>query len=126
MRTFAYDTAYDPAIPICSVTISTTEDGREVALDAIIDTGADATMIPTGFLRRIGARRVFETGLRSQWGERRSVFLYLVDLAIDDIVLPGVYVVGEEIGDEAVLGRNVLNKLMMNLDGPKQVAAINI
>lgn len=126
MKTFAYDTAYDPAIPICSVTISTAEDGREVALDAIIDTGADATIIPTRFLRRIGARRVFETGLRSQWGERRSVFLYLVDLTIDETVLPGVYVVGDEIGDEAVLGRNVLNKLVTILDGPKQVAAINI
>ena len=126
MKTFAYDTAVDPAIPICSVTISTTEAGRGVALDAIIDTGADATIIPTRFLRRIGARRVFETGLRSQWGERRSVFLYLVDLAINDIVLPGIYVVGDEAGDEVVLGRNVLNKLVMNLDGPKQVAAINI
>lgn len=125
MIAFAYDTAYDPAIPVCRVTISTTVTGREVAFDTIIDTRADATIIPTRYLRWIGARRVFETGLRSQWGERRSVFLYLIDLAIDGVVLPGIYVVGDEIGDEAVLGRNVLNRFVVILDGPKQLATIN-
>ncbi|MFQ5340263.1 MAG: hypothetical protein ACE5F6_01820 [Anaerolineae bacterium] len=80
-------------------------------------------LAPTGpsslrYLRGIGARRAFEAGLRSQWGERRTVFLYLVDLQIGEVVLPGVYVVGDELGEETVLGRNVLNQLRVLLDGP--------
>jgi hypothetical protein len=56
--------------------------------------------------------------LRSQWGERRAVFLYLVDLQIGELTLPGIYVVGDELGEEIVLGRNVLNQLRLLLDGP--------
>jgi hypothetical protein len=35
--------------------------------------------------------------------------LYLIDLQIGELDLPGVYMVGDELGDEVVLGRNVLN-----------------
>jgi len=91
-----------------------------VKLTAVIDTGADATIIPVRYLQQIGARRAIEAGLRSQWGERRTVFLYLVDLQISEITLPGIYVVGDELGAEAVLGRNVLNRLQILLDGPAQ------
>jgi len=60
--------------------------------------------------------------MRSQWGERRSVFLYVVDLKIGKLTLPGVYVVGDELGDETVLGRNVLNELRLLLDWPASPA----
>jgi hypothetical protein len=33
-------------------------------------------------------------------------------------------VVGDEIGNEVVLGRNVLNKLVVTLDGPQQIVRI--
>lgn len=51
-------------------------------------------------------------------GERRQVFLYLVDVQIGDVTVPGLYVVGDEVGQESVLGRNVLNRLRLLLDGP--------
>ena len=70
------------------------------------------------------ARRAFEAGLRSQWGERRSVFLYLVDLMIGELTLSGIYVVGDELGDETVLGRNVMNRLRLVLDGPHEVMTL--
>ncbi|MGH2521395.1 MAG: retroviral-like aspartic protease family protein [Anaerolineales bacterium] len=91
---------------------------KQIELQALLDTGADGTIIPIHHLRTIGARRAFEAKLHSQWGERRSVFLYLVDLRIGDVALPGIYVVGDEVGQENVLGRNVLNRLKLLLDGP--------
>jgi len=39
-------------------------------------------------------------------------------LEIEDIRLPAVEVVGDEQGEEIVLGRNVLNRLRLLLDGP--------
>ncbi len=75
-------------------------------------------------LEQIGARRVFETGLRSQWGERRTVFLYLVNLQIGTLELTGVYVVGDELGKEFILGRNVLNELRLLLDGPAELTQL--
>lgn len=76
MTAHPYDVSHDPPIPVCDVTITAAATGRSVAVTAILDTGADATIVPIRFLRQIGARRAFQTGLRSQWGERRTVFLY--------------------------------------------------
>ena len=124
MTEFDYDAAYEPAMPVCRVTTVAAATNRRVTANAIIDTGADATIVPTHMLRRIGARRVFETGLRSQWGERRSVFLYLVDLEINGVTLPAVYVAGDEIGSEVVLCRNALDKLVVTLDGPAKLTRV--
>lgn len=61
-----------------------------------------------------------ETNLISQWGDEHPVILYIVDLEIDDQVLPGVLVAGDETTDEIILGRNVLNLLPLFLDGPQR------
>jgi predicted aspartyl protease len=124
MSNYPYDTMYDPPIPVCEITLTTPATDRRVGLRAIIDTGADGTIIPVRYLRDIEARRAFETNLRSQWGEQRTVFLYLVDLTISKLTLSAVYVVGDEMGEEIVLGRNVLNRLRLLLDGPEAVMAL--
>lgn len=124
MKKYSYDTTYDPPIPVCDVTLTAPATDRHAELGAIVDTGADGTIVPIRYLRRIGARRAFEANLHSQWGERRTVFLYLVDLTIGELALPGVYVVGDELGDETVLGRNVLSRLRVLLDGPQAVMTL--
>ena len=86
--------------------------------------GTDGTIVPVRYLQEIGARRVFETGLRSQWGERRSVFLYLVNLQVGELSLPSVYVVGDDLGDDFILGRDVLNELRLLLDGPAELTQL--
>ncbi len=40
------------------------------------------------------------------------------DPPIGGVTLPGTYVVGDEMGDEVILGRDVLNHLRITLDGP--------
>jgi len=114
MNEYLYDTTYDPPIPVCDVTLIAPATDRRVKLTAIVDTGADGTIVPIRYLEDIGARRAFEARLRSQWGEQRTVFLYVIDLQIGETALPGIYVVGDDPGDEVVLGRDVLNQL----DGP--------
>ncbi|MEA3340324.1 MAG: retroviral-like aspartic protease family protein [Chloroflexota bacterium] len=118
MNKYPYDATYDPPIPACDVALTAPSTGRRVTLTAIVDTGADGTIVPVHYLHRIGARRSIEATLRSQWGEPRTVFLYLVNLQVGELALPGIYVVGDELGDEIVLGRNVLNRLRLLLDGP--------
>jgi len=69
MIEFPYDDAYQPPAPLCQVSLSVARTGQSVGpLDAILDTGADGTLVPQRYLETIGARRVMETGLRSQWG----------------------------------------------------------
>ena len=120
---FAYDLDYDPPVPICTVMV-TSAAGRAIQLQAMIDTGADAAIVPVRYLRQIGAQPTFEAGLRSHWGERRPVFLYLVDLKTGGLTLPSVFVVGDDRGDETILGRDVLNKLVVTLHGPQRLTEI--
>lgn len=118
MNKYPYDTTYNPPIPACNIMLTAPSNSYSVNLTALLDTGADGTIVPVRHLQEIGARRAYEATLRSQWGEPRTVFLYLVDIQIDELKLPGVYVVGDELSNEVVLGRNVLNRLRILLDGP--------
>ena len=114
-----YDRNYFPPAPVLQVRFITPEwDLRTESLQAIVDTGADGTLAPTKYLQQIEASVGGESSIRSQWGERRVVDLYLIDVEIDRLTLPGIWVVGDESGEEIVLGRNVLNRLRLLLDGP--------
>ena len=51
------------------------------------------------------------------WGEARTVKMYIVDVEVEGINFPGIWVVGDDRGDEVVLGRNLLNRMRILLDG---------
>jgi hypothetical protein len=51
--------------------------------------------------------------------------MYLVHLRIGSIDLPGVRVVGQPKDAEIILGRNVLNRLSITLNGPAEVTEIS-
>jgi predicted aspartyl protease len=54
MSEFPYDFTYDPALPVCEVVLSAESTGRRIKLKAIIDTGADGTIVPMRYLQEIG------------------------------------------------------------------------
>ncbi|MBI5349366.1 MAG: hypothetical protein HZB77_08650 [Chloroflexi bacterium] len=62
--------------------------------------------------------------LRSQWGERRPVDIYVLDIGIGDLRLAAIEVIADDIGDEIILGRNLLNQWTMTLNGAKQFLEI--
>jgi predicted aspartyl protease len=94
-------------------------------LPALLDTGADASLIPLQYLRRLRLKPVRQRWLRSQWGERRMVGIYHVELRVGDALhLPWVEVVGDELSEDTILGRNVLNQLRIFLDGPRSTLEI--
>jgi predicted aspartyl protease len=116
---YPYDTHYEPPFPTVQVILDNIEDGEKTGrLPGLLDTGADGSMVPVDVLRQILAPAISESRIRSHWGEWRSVQLFVVDIVIDGLRLPGVWVVGDEQGDEIVLGRNVINMLRILLDGP--------
>ncbi|HOU13262.1 MAG TPA: retropepsin-like aspartic protease [Anaerolineae bacterium] len=115
-----YSTQYIPPAPILTLTLQLPDDNKTVGpIKAIVDTGADATLVPVGYLRELGATIWDEAYLRSQWGERRRIFTYLLDIRIGDYTFPGVVVVGDNQGQEMILGRTLLNQLILLLDGPQ-------
>jgi hypothetical protein len=89
-----------------------------------MDTGADASIMPMNHLMQIGARERAPGWLRGITGERMQVSLYFVDIRIGEITLPGIRVAGAQSLDEALIGRDVLNRLAVLLDGPALQATL--
>lgn len=115
-----YNTDYTPPIPVLSIRLAAPGEASQVEpLSAILDTGSDGTLIPSQYLERVEAIDLGDAVLRSVLGEAREVHLYEVDMYIDSLLLPSVVVVGNDHDDEVLLGRNILNKLILLLDGQR-------
>lgn len=115
-----FSTDYEPPIPVVQVRLSYSDGRFTDSLQAIIDTGADATIIPEGIARQIRATPLNPGILEPQWGETHPVTIYLLNVEIESMRLPGVVVAGDPSAAEIILGRNVLNKLPLFIDGPSQ------
>ena len=117
--TTPYHSGYWPPFPTLPIVLQV-EDLRLGPFTALLDTGADITLITTDLLEQVGAAESGPAKVRSHFGERLPAQLYLVGIQVQKIVLPGVYVIGDDVGKEMLLGRDVLNKLALFLDGPAQ------
>jgi len=95
-------------------------------LSALVDTGADFTLVPKRWLAQINAPESRSALVRGLWSSRTRVTLYFVDIHFNNVILPGVEAIGVDENDgafeneEVVLGRNVLNMLFLLLEGPAQ------
>ena len=123
-----YDTTYPhgPALPVVAITvqaISTSSDG--VGLTILVDSGADATILPKRILQRSGADVVGRAQMR--WGTHHSASydVYLVKIVIGSHVIRGVRTLADPTNQEAVLGRDVLNQLIVTLNGLAGVVEIS-
>lgn len=116
---YPFDAAYAPPFPAAPVVLRNSEEGlRTGQVQALLDTGSDGSLVPIAYLEEILAPPMTDTRIRSHWGEWRAVQVFAIDLELGSLRLPDVFVVGDEQGDEIVLGRDVLNKLRLLLDGP--------
>ena len=117
----AYSRKYQPSMPALRIQLHSAEASRTTdSLIALVDTGADATIVPRRYLVEVGAQETAPGWLRGITGERRPVALYFVDIRLDRITFPGVRVVADDLAAEILLGRDILNKLPLFLDGPQQ------
>lgn len=118
--------AYDPPMPVLDVGVSRPGVNTSSAVvEAIVDTGADGTLIPRDILERVGAAFVDRAYLRGITGQRQSVDLYLVTLHLGPLRIAGVRAVALPSGEPAILGRDVLNQLDIALIGTAGVTEVH-
>ena len=93
-------------------------------LTALVDTGADGTLVPYEILQNAGfrpsrqRRRLFSV----QTGQPPETVLgYSVTLKIGDIQLNEIDVYGSSTVNDVILGRDVLNRMVFTYDGPAQL-----
>ncbi len=115
---FSYSSTYFPPAPILHIRLATPGESAKIGpISAIIDTGSDGTLIPSRYLENVEAIGVGDALLHGILGEVYEAHLFKVDIWIDSLIIPGVTVVAIDRGEEVILGRNIVNKLILLLDG---------
>lgn len=121
----AFDAKTTPSSPVLSLQIAGPDENDWLEVpNTLVDTGADATMIPDALLSQIQAVEWDQARLRSQWGEFRVVYRYEVDIRIGGRTFSSILVVADDVGDEVILGRNLLARLRFLYDGPAQLLTL--
>lgn len=117
--THDYDsTNYDPAAPI--VELGVAKPGLQspsLQLLALVDSGADATMLPINVLQNVQARYMTTRQMRGVSGHPIVVEMYLTTLFIGTFAFSGIEVIAGSENSEAIVGRDVLNQMIVTLNG---------
>ena len=120
--TYSYSTVHTPPMPVVDVTLIAPHSGEAVGPKvALVDSGADGTLVPVDLLEQIGATSVATGRLTWLWEESRPVYIYIVQMEIGPCELPMVHVAGVPTGTDFILGRNVLNQMILTLNGLAEV-----
>jgi hypothetical protein len=83
-------------------------------------------MVPLTLLEHLGVPATHVVTVRAHIGDNvYHAAVYRVDLVLDEqIRLPAIDVVSDDWGDEIILGRDVLNKLRLFLNGPDRITDV--
>lgn len=122
---FDYLHNYDPAKPVIELEVSLPGRAKpRVATVMLVDSGADKTMITSDILGALNAKPIDHIRIRGLFGASRSTKLYVVDLHIGLHHIHAVEVAALPAGDENIIGRDVLNHLIVTLNGLASVTEV--
>jgi len=72
----------------------------------------------------LGAEETAPGWLITVTGERKPVSLFFIDVYVGESALAGIRVIADPDTNEVIIGRDVLNKLPLFLDGPESTLII--
>ncbi len=126
MAAYEYSSDYSPAAPVCLIYLGAGGRGATFGpVPALLDTGADFTVIPLSLLRQVGAPQIGQGRARSIWQATHSVSVFAVSLRVEALQMQALRVLADEDGEEIILGRQILNRLRLFLDGPAGLLEID-
>ncbi|MCB9431256.1 MAG: retroviral-like aspartic protease family protein [Ardenticatenaceae bacterium] len=125
IHTHDYDSGFSPPMPVIEIQIQRRAGQSAITLTAIVDSGADATMIPLRYLRQLRARKGQTKWLLGTAGGRYEVDLYTIAVQVGQHRALYLDVVGTERRDEVIVGRDLLNQYVVKLDAPSHTVEIS-
>lgn len=120
---FDYDGKRDPPAPVLPVRLATPDEEPSYSLIALVDSGADTTVIPLEVATRLRLPRVGEVAVRGVGGARQRATIYMVMVEVAGFRGP-VEAIG--LGQEGLIGRDLLNRWVVTLRGPQQVMEVEV
>ncbi|NHV98710.1 MAG: retroviral-like aspartic protease [Thaumarchaeota archaeon] len=111
-----YSFEYSPPAPSLKVRLTRPFSDRSLELQAKLDTGADMTVLPQQTVGELGLIPASRVSVLSFDGRRAWRYTYFVNLSFNGFEYKMVEVIDAKRHD-ALLGRDVLNRLKISLDG---------
>lgn len=118
----AYSTEYVPPAPVLPIRVSAPSGGAGVALVALVDTGADVSVLPLSVAESLGLPELSSLRIQGVTGAAESVRLHAASL---DLGGKTHLVEVACLGDEVILGRDILNRFVAKLDGPRALLELS-
>ena len=127
ITSYSYGAEYLPPAPMLEIGISGINDSHaQLHLVALVDSGADATMIPQKLQRQVKASLVRQQVIRGITGQGALVNLYRIQLYLGATIVRHMLVVAAPDGVEAILGRDLLNQFVVTLIGPASTTEVDL
>lgn len=117
---------HDPPAPVINITITIPDSSRCKKIPGLIDTGADGTLIPMSIIDDLNLQPVSECDTFDYDGRYTGKKItYAANISLEKINSDLIEVLPLEDNEEAIIGRDILNKLTILLKGKKGVCEIN-
>lgn len=115
----SYDHSFHPPAPVAEVIIiHPVTSARRSLLPGKLDTGADLTVIPQRLVTQLRLTPKGRTWTRGYDGTYSQRSVFYVRMQLEGVVLASVRCVATD-RSTVLLGRNVLNRFLIILDGKK-------
>jgi predicted aspartyl protease len=120
-RRFAYDANKEPPAPVLPLLVAAPGSNEPVLVSSLVDTGADCTLVPVEIARRLRLPLVDRLLVEGLGGavRRAPVHAALVHFAGQRCLTRVI-----AFDSEAIIGRDLLNRVAALLDGPRLVLSI--
>jgi hypothetical protein len=121
---YSYDSEFDTPAPVLSFQISSPSRSSSFTITALVDSGADITVIPRTVAQGLSLQPVYVAYSQGFGGvpQESIVFSALVTVEGEESVIIGVLTWNE---DYALLGRDIINRWKVLPDGPGQVLTVS-
>jgi predicted aspartyl protease len=117
----AYNKDFDPPAPFVTIQVSPVSHNTNTSspIDCLLDTGADLSLIPQRLVSELSLAPAASIIVEGFDGERQELPLFAVDIVIENTRIAGLEVTAYPT-THAILGRDILNRFRLLLDGPAQ------
>lgn len=120
----SYDVSLDPPALCVNVIIANPINRRKRrTVKALLDTGADITAIPNEQVELLDLYEIDRLQLETLEGTTSIIYTYAVRFTLGDLIIPRLEVILTGL-NMVIIGRDVLNQLYLQLDGPRQQFAL--
>jgi len=123
MPRYPYGKQYTPPAPVLPVRVGQPGTTPTVLLSALVDTGADLSVLPQGLPARLNLPAVGRLPVAGVDGLPRPLPVYAAEVAVNGY-RAAIRVVS--LGATPLIGRDLLNRLAVHLRGPEGVLDVEL